>query len=346
MYCDGRVITDSVIGATYDRDVRRFVKLHFNLRYEGLLDVLYKKLFIDPKLCKLSILRRFLDPTTKKYGVAPIFDDDDIEYVFESLDDSESKVRVELYIDKIPIDLCNNTNDMIQCSKVGESSENTSASYSSKSVQWGRNVSSDSSSMSLFMPRTDSEGNSRGSSDFKDDDIAYYRSFDGSSMVVSYQKSVLQKGGDVYNPAELTKGMVFETKEELLEVVKRVHISNHQEIKVVRSNTLSWDVDCKLKATGCPWKLRARKKKMHGFFEIMETKGPHTCLSQSISQDHCNLNSSNMARVITSLIAADPSVSHKVLLATIIQEFKYTPSMKKVRDARKIVSKIVYGSWE
>ncbi|KAK1388475.1 hypothetical protein POM88_016653 [Heracleum sosnowskyi] len=346
LYCDGNIVNNSVIGSMYDKDPIRFVKLLFNLNFRGLLDLLYAKLFIDPNLYKLRVLRRVMNSTTNKFGIAPIVDDDDVDYLFESLDGLGSKTHVELYVEKIPIGLSESSNDMVQCSKIGESSENTSTSHNSRSVQFSENISSDSSSRSLYMNRVDGEGNSRGSSEFRDDDIPYYRSFDGSLMVISYQEPVMQNVGDLHSPAELRKGMVFETKEELLEAVKRVHISNHQEFEVVRSDVLTWYVECKLTSTGCPWRMRARKRTTHNFFEIMDTNGPHNCLNQLISQDHRNLNCSNIAEIITSLIAADPSVSDKVLLSTILKEYGYTPSKKKLRDARRIATNSVYGSWE
>lgn len=64
-----------------------------------------------------------------------IANDDDLEFMFESLDVSGIKTRVELYIEKIPIDLCESSVEMVYRSKAGASFENTSGSNSSKSVQ-------------------------------------------------------------------------------------------------------------------------------------------------------------------------------------------------------------------
>lgn len=58
------------------------------------------------------------------------------------------------------------------------------------------------------------------------------------------------------------------------------------------------------------------------------------------------MNCSNIIAIINSLIAADPSVSNKVLVSTIMKEFGYTLSKKKVSDARWIATNTVYGSWE
>lgn len=50
-----------------------------------------------------------------------------------------------------------------------------------------------------------SEENSPGSSEFNDDDILYYKSFDGSSMVVSHPLHGSPKVGEVNNPCRARK---------------------------------------------------------------------------------------------------------------------------------------------
>ncbi|KAK1391744.1 hypothetical protein POM88_010800 [Heracleum sosnowskyi] len=111
LYCDGNIVNNDVIGSIYDKDLIRFVKLLFNLNFRGLLDLLYAKLFIDPNLYKLRVLRRVMNSMTNKFGITPIDDDDDVDYLFESLDGSESKTHVELYVEKIPIGLSESSND-------------------------------------------------------------------------------------------------------------------------------------------------------------------------------------------------------------------------------------------
>ncbi|XP_074346177.1 uncharacterized protein LOC141684944 [Apium graveolens] len=107
-----------------------------------------------------------------------------------------------------------------------------------------------------------------------------------------------------------------------------------------------WEVECKRKVTCCVWMLRARKRAIHNFFEIMETKGPHTCVNPNISHDHCNLSSSNIAHVISTQIAADLSVSEKVLEATSMSHFGYRPSRRKIRHAREMTKKAIFKSYE
>ncbi|KAK1366065.1 hypothetical protein POM88_041626 [Heracleum sosnowskyi] len=172
--------------------------------------------------------------------------------MFESLDDSESKVRVELYIENVSIGKGQNSANMVQCSKVGEGSETTSTTHGSENVPWGSGcVSSGSSSRAWSISGTSSEGNLRGSTEFIDDDIPYYRSFDGSSMVASYPEHGMQKDSEPHNPEALAKGMMFESKEQLPSAIKKVYIENHQEIKVMKSDSMRWGVACKQNTRGC-----------------------------------------------------------------------------------------------
>ncbi|KAK1382582.1 hypothetical protein POM88_020317 [Heracleum sosnowskyi] len=156
----------------------------------------------------------------------------------------------------------------------------------------------------------------------------------------------MNKSVDISKASELQKGMMFQTKEELMRVVKDVHIANHQEIKVVRSDLVTWEVECNRKMTGCVWMLKARKRTIHNFFEIMETKGTHTCLNPNITQYHYNLNSSNIAHVFSTQIVVDPSVSENVLEATVVSHFGYKPSRWKIRHAREITEKTLFKSSE
>lgn len=51
-----------------------------------------------------------------------------------------------------------------------------------------------------------------------------------------------------------------------MRVIKGVHIVNHQDIKVVKSDLKSWEVVYKRKDTDCAWMLRSIKRKIQHFF--------------------------------------------------------------------------------
>ncbi|KAL8157715.1 hypothetical protein AgCh_002427 [Apium graveolens] len=221
VFCDGNIVMDDAEGVKYDRKMTRLVKLEPNLKFEGLLNLLHTKLWTDSTLYKLNVSRRFLNPSTNMFEIAPMFDDDDIEYMFESVAFSKLRNYVELYVDKISVGSGKNLNVGGEMSISGERS---SSSYNSKKL------------------RTSESGRVSGG--------VSGGSFDGSSMVASFHESVMNKSVDILNASELQKGRMFETKKELMRVVKDVHIANHQEIKVVRSDPVGWEVECKRKMNG------------------------------------------------------------------------------------------------
>ncbi|KAL8104817.1 hypothetical protein AgCh_028841 [Apium graveolens] len=157
---------------------------------------------------------------TNKYGVVLLVDVDDLEY---SLNHWMVRIR--------------------------EDCELSASIHSSKSVHWGSvqgdSVSSGSYKRNLVGSSIESEVNSRESNELIDSDIPYYRSFDATSMVVSSKERDMLEIDEVKNPMELTKGMTFQSKDKLMNVVKKVHIANHLEIKVVKSNSITWEVVCK-----------------------------------------------------------------------------------------------------
>ncbi|XP_074375516.1 uncharacterized protein LOC141717298 [Apium graveolens] len=98
--------------------------------------------------------------------------------------------------------------------------------------------------------------------------------------------------------------------------------------------------------SGCKWKLKARKRSVHDHFQIMEISGPHTCMNPSITQDHSNLKSSDIAEAIRAQIIANQNIKEKVLLATAENLFGYHPNRKKIRNAKKLVMEDMHDSWE
>nr|XP_017221422.1 PREDICTED: uncharacterized protein LOC108198163 [Daucus carota subsp. sativus] len=78
----------------------------------------------------------------------------------------------------------------------------------------------------------------------------------------------------------------------------------------------------------------------------MESVGPHSCLSTTITRDHPNLTSSEIAGVIKSQVVADSTIKEKVLLATAKDKFGYEPGRKKIRNAKKIAMEDIHGLWE
>ncbi|GFY98127.1 hypothetical protein Acr_12g0006680 [Actinidia rufa] len=99
---------------------------------------------------------------------------------------------------------------------------------------------------------------------------------------------------------EFAKGMVFKDKDAVIRACNWYHVKKNKHYHVVETNKNIWSTRC---SHDCPWKLRACLKKQHGFFEIKQYPGPHTCLHGMESLDHRNINSIFIAHLIKTQVA-------------------------------------------
>lgn len=320
LYIDGNIIQNGVDGYSYDRQMCRLIKLDVTLNYKRLSQIIAAKLKIDTNLYRLKIMHRCFNPLTKLFAVAPVLDDDDVALIFELVLSSGVKNSVvELYLERVVID-----NSLIEKMSVdvGLGALNSSTMQTAvvpheveKVVvvsldvrKGGENVegsddgeeSDGSNKKTPCKQRVVRKGKMpRGKNTGEDSGIPLYRSFGGSCRVTSPKEPVFTTIGDVLHVTDLKKGMVFASREKLSEIVNQVHSRDHLQVKGVRKNSCRWTVQCKRRADGCIWSLRATKRKRHGFFEIMKIWGAHTCMNQNITEDIANLtNCSNIEEVL------------------------------------------------
>ncbi|XP_063936085.1 uncharacterized protein LOC135147164 [Daucus carota subsp. sativus] len=309
IYNDGNIIQSELEGFVYDKPVSKHVRLDLSMNNANLCALLHSKLKIDSSSSRLRLFYRCKNPDDLKFGIVPIEDDDDVELMFGVVVSKGMPFFVEIYVEKLSCD----GNLLRSSSSVGEKSS----------------------------------GRDSGGSRFRHDHdvVDSFMSVDTSHLerMTSFD-DVEVANNEV--PLELKDGRLFSTKEDLMHVVKQYHIQNQLEIGVIRSDPSSWYVACKYRNDGCIWKLKARKRSSHGKFQIMESVGPHSCLSTTITRDHPNLTSSEIAGVIKSQIVADPTIKEKVLLATAKDKFGYEPGRKKIRNANKIAMEDIHDSWE
>ncbi|KAL8094698.1 hypothetical protein AgCh_036280 [Apium graveolens] len=310
LYIDGNIVQNDVDGYAYDRQMCRLIKLDVALNYQHLSQVIAAKLKIDTNLYRLKIMHRCLNPLTNMFAVAPVLDDDDVALMFELVLSSGVKNSVvELYLEKVLID-----NAFVEkmSGDVGIGALNSSTVETAvvpreieKVVVVSQDVGGRGKNVEVSDDVEESGGSNRktpckqrvvrqrkmtrGKNKGEDSGVPLYRSFDGSCRVASPKEPVFTMIGDAVHVTDLKKGMVFATREELSEVVNQVHRRDNLEVKGVRKNSCRWTVQCKRRADGCIWSLRATKRKRHGFFEIMKIWGAHTCMNPNIAGDNANL---------------------------------------------------------
>nr|KYP39829.1 hypothetical protein KK1_038845 [Cajanus cajan] len=78
----------------------------------------------------------------------------------------------------------------------------------------------------------------------------------------------------------------------------------------------------------------------------MILKGPHTCVSSLISQDHNKLGSQMISQIIREIIEANPSTPISIIIAHIKLTMGYTISYKKGWLAKQHAIENIFGNWE
>lgn len=145
---------------------------------------------------------------------------------------------------------------------------------------------------------------------------------------------------------ELFKGLRFNEKIELQNVVKSYSVKRNQEFVVVRSEPRVWVIRCKKSNTGCKWRLRALQRKTHGHFEITQYGVPHTCVLPMLSQDHSQLDARLIANNIYDMVKAAVWITVAQISAFIKSKYGYICSYKKLWIAKQMAIARIYGSWE
>ncbi|WOH06044.1 hypothetical protein DCAR_0625467 [Daucus carota subsp. sativus] len=250
-------------------------------------------------------MHRCFNPSTKMFAVAPILDDDDVELVFELAVSSGVKNSVvELYLERVFRDdwvgemggdvpsgaLDSSTVRRAPLERVVVMSRDVEKRGEFVEVSEDGDESGGLPKKTPCEQRVGNQGKNitRGGNKGEDSCNPVCRGVEGSIRAASNKEPVFTTMGDVLHVMDLKKGMVFASREELVEIVNHVHCRDFQQVKAVRKNSCRLTVHCKRRADGCIWSLRATKRKRHGFFEIMKIWGTHTCVNPNIAENHTN----------------------------------------------------------
>ncbi|XP_016206183.1 uncharacterized protein LOC107646514 [Arachis ipaensis] len=145
---------------------------------------------------------------------------------------------------------------------------------------------------------------------------------------------------------EFWVGHRFRSREAVLYGVKNYSIRKSVEYRVIKSDQLKYHVQCRQADSGCQWSLRVALRQNLGYWEVRRFGGPHSCLAPTISQDHRQLDSSLICRVILSLIQSNPSISISVLQGAVQASYHFKHSYRKVWMAKQKAIARIYGDWE
>ncbi|KAL4272726.1 hypothetical protein GQ457_13G021660 [Hibiscus cannabinus] len=144
----------------------------------------------------------------------------------------------------------------------------------------------------------------------------------------------------------LSVRMQFADKEEATLAIKEYSIRKHVDYIVKESSPRTLFAKCVKYGEDCTWKIRVSKLQRRNCWEITKYNGPHTCLRNSINQDHRKLDSDVISRHVKMLVEANPRVTVSTIMASIKQQFEYQIEYGKGWYARDKALKKVYGNYE
>ncbi|RYR66740.1 hypothetical protein Ahy_A03g012798 isoform B [Arachis hypogaea] len=118
------------------------------------------------------------------------------------------------------------------------------------------------------------------------------------------------------------------------------------EFRVIECDRLKYHVQCRQADSGCKWSLRVALRQNLGYWEVRRFGGPHSCMAPTMSQDHRQLDSSLICRVILPMIQSNPSISIPVLQSAVHASYHFKPSYKKMCMAKQKAIAWIYGDWK
>ncbi|XP_021761161.1 uncharacterized protein LOC110725993 [Chenopodium quinoa] len=145
---------------------------------------------------------------------------------------------------------------------------------------------------------------------------------------------------------EFEKGIYFESKKLLQEMVKMYSIQRNQFYTTVTSNDGVLYLRCKKK---CGWMLRGTKSSEHSRgFTIVTYKGPHreTCITEVLSNDHPHLDSFVIAEYVKSFVRKDPSLKVEFIQELISKKFHFDVPYRRAWYAKEKAIAEIFGDWE
>ncbi|XP_021752569.1 uncharacterized protein LOC110718076 [Chenopodium quinoa] len=145
---------------------------------------------------------------------------------------------------------------------------------------------------------------------------------------------------------EFQKGMYFESKKMLQEMVKMYSIQRNQFYTIVTSNDGVLHLRCKQK---CGWMLRGFKSSEHSRgFTIVTYKGPHreTCVTEVLYTDHPYLDSSIIAEYVESFVRKDLSLKVEFIQELISKQFHFDVPYRRAWYAKEKAIAEIFGDWE
>ncbi|CAI9117259.1 OLC1v1018610C1 [Oldenlandia corymbosa var. corymbosa] len=176
------------------------------------------------------------------------------------------------------------------------------------------------------------------------------------SDIGDYKNSILDRDefevkmwkGDREN---LDLNTCFNNRDEVEAAIEDWNIYHNRQFYVLSSGRKSWSAECATRRmqtpigqSTCAWRMHASLKK-NGLWQIVSWVDRHNCVGITRQNDHRNLRSKLIARLIRRSVENDPGFKVKSIRDAVKEAYKVDVKYKKAWHARRKAIEACYGSW-
>ncbi|XP_050887871.1 uncharacterized protein LOC127093016 [Lathyrus oleraceus] len=147
-----------------------------------------------------------------------------------------------------------------------------------------------------------------------------------------------------HNADEIEEGIEFENKEECVLVLQQWNIKRSLDFSVTKFDNVRYVIKCR--SSTCNFKCRVSLRKGNSRWIVGKSGGPHTCTTTYMSQDHTKLSLEMISKSIMKLVNRNASLKVKVIIAHVVEKYRYIISYKKAWIAKCKAIESLYGNWE
>ncbi|XP_050895856.1 uncharacterized protein LOC127102541 [Lathyrus oleraceus] len=376
IHSEGPLFTDPSEGFSFCNTNLTMFKIHINSDFHHLKDRIEKKLqrYVEDIIYRQPLSNG--DDNTVFYIMTPIETDEDVRSMFQCHVTLSQLPNIEIYVR-----LVDNLEEQPSHNEYVEEqpTHNENHGYPTQFVQshdYGMSQAIDeepTQNNEPFIPNEEVGENSKDNlEEVRFEDLFGVSDDDGNEDIFNTPTVVLRAQPiSLYNPPahmqnislddvepisvfgsfipthnfdEIEEGIEYEDKEECVLALQQWHIKRSLDFSVVKSDNVRFVIKCR--NSTCNFKCRVSLRKGNSRWRVGKSSGPHTCTTTSMSQDHTKLSSEMISKSIMEVVNRDASLKVKVIIAHVVEKYRYIISYKKTWIAKCKAIESLYGNWE
>ena len=145
-----------------------------------------------------------------------------------------------------------------------------------------------------------------------------------------------------YHENNIAKGAMYTDKQALRDAVIKWALSTHRVLKTVVSSQKYLTMECE--DINCPGRVHAHLPR-NGYYWKISDFAPHSCVIDNVPEDHRNLSSTLIARLLYNEIVSCASMEVSALQTKVAVRFNYEISYGKAWRAKHMALENRFGSY-